>query len=243
MTQVARVETRRRHFELWIEVGVVLLVCVIPWLVDSLASTDRNGSEGYYQFQSYAVTSLFHSVGPIAVVLFIIWRSKEPFARFGLRPFRVLPDVFGAIGIWVVCRISWRLLWIGLWAMLSREHYRDLASQHMNHGYPPPSGTQDYIWLAAMCLAMGAVEELVVRAYLITRFEELIESTVVALLLSTALFACYHGYQGIDGIIGAALFGLIQGIAFCLFRRFAPLALAHALGDFTAILKFRPFGF
>jgi membrane protease YdiL (CAAX protease family) len=73
------------------------------------------------------------------------------------------------------------------------------------------------------------------RAYLIVRFEELFESTSIAVLLSTVLFVAYHGYQGTAGMISVALFGVIQAIVFCLFRRLAPISLAHSINNFIDI--------
>jgi len=78
----------------------------------------------------------------------------------------------------------------------------------------------------------GFAEELVMRGYLIPRFERLLNSTWGSLLLTTVLFATYHCYQGPSGVVNALEFGLIYGSAFCVFRRVWPLALAHAVSNF-----------
>jgi len=88
-----------------------------------------------------------------------------------------------------------------------------------------------------MCVASGFMQELVMRAYLITRLEELFDSTFVGFLFSTVLFVSYHGYQGYDGVIYAALFGVVQAIVYCLFRRLAPIATAHSVYNIIAIGK------
>jgi membrane protease YdiL (CAAX protease family) len=72
------------------------------------------------------------------------------------------------------------------------------------------------------------------RAYLITRLEELVNSTALAVFLSTLLFTFYHGYEGYLAVTIIALHGLILAVAFCLFRRLAPLSLAHAAYNFFA---------
>ena len=79
------------------------------------------------------------------------------------------------------------------------------------------------------------VEELVMRAYLLTRFEQLFRSTAAAILLSAALFAAYHSYQGYVGLVTVALIGLIYGMCFARWRRIWPLILAHAFQDFVSI--------
>lgn len=243
MTQAPSEETRRRHFELWMEVSVVLLVCVVPFLSNSLADIYLTGYPGYYSFERHALTSFVESTANIALVAFIIWRSKEPLIHFGLRQFRLLPDLSIAIGIWVIYRMIYHLVWVVLPVLLSRENYRELVRYHFEHNYASPTGVREYVLLAAISLANGIAEELVIRAYLIPRLEELLDSTALALLLSTVLFTSYHGYQGTASLIGIAILGLVQGTAFCVFRRFAPVALSHALQDFLALGKFRPFGF
>ena len=66
------------------------------------------------------------------------------------------------------------------------------------------------------------------RAYLITRLSTLLGSRIGALVISTALFALYHCYQGPAGVMGAAMTGLIFGTMFLLTRRLWPIALGHA---------------
>jgi membrane protease YdiL (CAAX protease family) len=236
LTQEPELHARRRTTYLWIETGVVLLVCVVPFIARSVA--DVHGlrpSPAPSPFVYHALLSLFENTGQIAVVLFIIWRSDDPFGRFGLRPFKIGRDLFGGIALCSLLRGTYHLLWWALRISLSRNNYFALVHSGIGSLYSSPSGNQEYILLAIMCVFSGFMQELVMRAYLIVRFEELFESTAVALFLSTVLFTSYHGYQGTGGIIGIAIFGLIQGIAFCLFRRLAPISLAHAINNFIAI--------
>ena len=74
------------------------------------------------------------------------------------------------------------------------------------------------------------------RGYLLSRFERLSGSTAKSLLLATCLFAAYHAYQGMYGVMSAFVFGFVVGAAFCLVRRLWPVALAHALYDVLLIV-------
>ena len=67
------------------------------------------------------------------------------------------------------------------------------------------------------------------QAYLIARLQRLLSSTWLAVVVTTALFASYHIYQGTTVMIGTAAFGFVLALAFCWFRRLWPLCLAHAL--------------
>jgi membrane protease YdiL (CAAX protease family) len=230
----ADLKAHRRTTYLWIETGVVLLACVAPWLFNSLLDLKWPTWGSTEPFVRHALYYIFHDSGEIAVVLFIVWRSGDPLSRFGIRPFRFGKDVFGGIAFYAVIRGAYHVQRWAFHTFLSRHSYLALLHTGVGTDVANPSGAPEYVLLGVYCLLSGYAQELVMRAYLITRFEELLESTSLALLLSTVLFACYHGYQGDVGIVGAAIFGLIQGVLFCLFRRLGPLAVAHGLNNFIA---------
>ena len=64
--------------------------------------------------------------------------------------------------------------------------------------YAPPRFATDYLLMVARFSATAFAEELVTRAYLITRLEFLLRSRVTAVVLSAAVFGSYHLYYG-DG--------------------------------------------
>lgn len=64
----------------------------------------------------------------------------------------------------------------------------------------------------------------------------LLGSTVAAVLISTAMFASYHIYQGWEPTIGIFAIGILWAIAFCKLRTIWPLVVAHATADFVAFL-------
>jgi membrane protease YdiL (CAAX protease family) len=223
-----------RNTYIWIETVVVLLVCIVPAIFSSMASIYLLDGTSTQSFAYHALSAIVRSTGRIAVVLFVIWKSKEPPGCFGLKPFRALLDLLGAGGIFIACRLTRRLVWVFVPMVISHAAYMEILRHPFHPNYLPPSGVGEYLLLAIATLAIGMGEELVVRAYLITRFEQLLESTPLALLLTTVIFASYHGYEGTGAVIRIALDGLLYGVAFCLLRRIWPVALAHALFDFYA---------
>src|SRR5207302_51457 len=98
--------------------------------------------------------------------------------------------------------------------------------------YPLPQTAIDYLWMAAKYAANGFAEELVTRAYLITRLERLLKSRLLAVALSALLFASYHVYYGFGGaLIYVMAFGVMYSGLYVLIRRVWPFALAHMLVD------------
>ena len=72
-------------------------------------------------------------------------------------------------------------------------------------------------------------EEVVTRAYLITRLAVLLRSRGEAVLVAAIVFASYHAYQGAFGTAHAFVFGIVYGVAFLATGRLWPLVIGHAL--------------
>jgi hypothetical protein len=233
---------RYRIAYLWIETTVVLLACVLPLIFNSEADVYHlRPGQRPSPFLFHALSSLVQYVGQIALVVFIIWRSNDALSHFGLVPLKIGRDLIFGIVLCAFLRGLYHLLWWSLRYTLSRDNYLWLIHTSPGELYVPPSGVREFCLLALMCLISGFAQELVMRAYLIPRFEELFDSTSLAILFSTMLFIFYHGYQGIQGVIWITLFGVIQAIVFSIFRRVAPISLAHAINNFIALS--RMFGF
>lgn len=239
MTQEGGTASLSRKGYLWIETCLVVLVCVVPPIF--ISEADVLGLGGPAQptaFVYHAWRHLVENTGEIALVLFLIWRSNDSFSKFGFKRYHIGKDLLGGILILVIQWVIPVLTWLILWAALPRQYYHAISHSFSPPGFESPAGTPQYVLLAVYCAASGFAQELVMRAYLIVRFEELVDSTMAAYLLSTVLFVLYHGYQGGRAIIGISEFGLLFGLIFCRFRRLAPLAIAHALSNFLVIGNF-----
>lgn len=198
---------------IWGEVGAVLAVAFVPSLVYAVYPLPPPP----YWFDALELTVL--SGCTVFVTLYLIHRSGEPWGRFGLtRPGRW--DVLLGIGLFLAAEALWlfccsRVSWDG------GPSSGDL--------FPRPRRPADYALMVLKFGAAGFAEELVYRAYLITRLELLLQSRGAAVLLSGALFAACHAYQGAAGVADKMAFGVAYGVAFLLLRRVWPLAIGHAL--------------
>jgi uncharacterized protein len=84
----------------------------------------------------------------------------------------------------------------------------------------------------------GALEEIVVVGYLLTRLRQLGWSNGQALGASGLLRGSYHLYQGLGGFAGNLVMGLIFAWWFQRTRRVLPLVVAHFLLDAFAFLGY-----
>lgn len=84
----------------------------------------------------------------------------------------------------------------------------------------------------------GALEEIVVVGYLLTRLRQMGWSNRRALGASAVLRGGYHLYQGLGGFVGNLVMGLVFAWWFQRTRRVLPLVLAHFLLDVFAFVGF-----
>jgi membrane protease YdiL (CAAX protease family) len=155
----------------------------------------------------------------IYVTLYLIHRSGDGWAAFGItRP--GLLDFGGGFVLLFAAVVLWRVV-----ADLP-DVGRPPASP-----FPRMTGAIDR-WLLAVKYGVSAfAEELVCRAYLVTRLAVLLRSRAEAVFFAAAAFAAYHLYQGLHGVAFAFALGVAYGAAFLVFRRIWPLAIGHALYD------------
>jgi membrane protease YdiL (CAAX protease family) len=80
------------------------------------------------------------------------------------------------------------------------------------------------------------IEELFFRAYLISRLEKILKSTVAAVIISSLLFGLAHiGFFNIAQVINTTMLGLGSAIYFARYRDVKALIIAHFLLDMIGI--------
>src|SRR5580698_10095524 len=146
---------RAQQKNLWIEVGAVVLACVAYPLFVSYEDT-------HYlpQFQRLAISSLLRSAASSAVVLFVIWKSKEPLSRFGLKRLDFRRDIVGGLGLFV-------LMWIlrcgadyMLRTAMGLQEFNEYVKHRAVTDIPPPTVVGEAIFLGAVALLGGFWQEM-----------------------------------------------------------------------------------
>ncbi|MBN2581305.1 MAG: CPBP family intramembrane metalloprotease [Pirellulales bacterium] len=217
----------RSNAQLWFEVIAVLCLSYLPYQISSLIGFFHG-----YARDSFALEELWQIVQACQTtipLLLILALTRESWSRFGIvRPWWFV-DVLAGCLICLTAFAARRLLLLMLPPTLWQ------VSVPLHETVRP--GTAGECVLLVISLAVGAFsEELVMRGYLIPRFERLLGSTGKAILLTSLLFAGYHIYQGLVPVLGHFAVGLVYAVAFCILRRLWPLWAAHLLGNLFCCL-------
>jgi len=213
------VEPRKPQPRRWWEILAVLCVAVLPDVVHAVEVVLLDWPEVSSAAQSIGllIRSLFVSY----VVLFVARAVQMPRADLGLTRPRWSDAAIGG----VLCLIGVGMsMWLG----------------SLVPGRPPseffmdPETPTECVLLVVALAANAFAEELVVRGYLIPRLEDATASLPFAIVASAGLFASYHLYQGLGGMLLIFVTGLIYGVGFVLVRRLWPFVVAHFLWGVAA---------
>jgi len=168
----------------------------------------------------------FENACIIFLVLYLIYRSGEPWRNFGIKRPQLGDFPLGGLLYLAAVLLGW---FLGSFPARSLRPPGDF--------YAPPRLPIEYLLMVARFSATAFAEELITRAYLITRLEFLLRSRLKAVVLSAAVFGSYHLYYGVWGFVDFVVLGLLYGFLYVLIRRIWPFAIGHVILDVIAVLR------
>ena len=204
----------------------VFLFLIVPSLVLSLFVI----RQGQLSFVLAATATIFRDVGLVCLILFFLWRNGEPFTRTGWtwrRPVREL-----IIG--VACFIP---VFFGA-ALVERVLLRAGLSPPAT---PLPSflndkGPAEALLAVLLVTVVAVAEETIFRGYLLLRFLPVLRNTAASVLLSSAIFAVGHGYEGSAGLVTVGVIGAVFALVYLWRGSLVAPIVMHFLQDFLTIV-------
>lgn len=100
-----------------------------------------------------------------------------------------------------------------------------------------PTGVGGYAAAAAASIVTGYFEEGFFRVYLYRRLRDAGTGTAIAVGTTTLLFALCHRYEGLAGMLSAAISGLVLSLVFLRRPSVHPVAWAHGAYNLFAWLS------
>ncbi len=213
---------QRTSVQLWIEVIAVLCLAYVPYMVFAVYGLYEPWSTTL-SFVGNMLNEIVSSLQVMIPLLVIIWLSNDQWSMFGIvRPKWLIDVAIG--GLVFICGMMAYLIAYYSFTPSILESSGSVYSATA----PIPKGIFAHLLCLVFCVLSGFAQELVMRGYLLARLERLLRSTTAAVLVTTALFASYHIYQGIPAVVACAALGFVYAVSFCMTRRIWPLCLAHA---------------
>jgi membrane protease YdiL (CAAX protease family) len=205
------------------EVGVFLLL-IAPQFFLSAITGDRPG----WSFAVAAVAIVLRDLGFVALIFLFLARNGERREDIGWTfkkgpKYIVVGTLIFPVLLYAITFVQVGLRFLGLSLQPHLPSYLQIHS---------PSELPLLLYLSAV---NGVAEEIIFRGYLILRLTALSGRTV-AVLLSSAIFAIEHLYQGTANVLTIGFVGLIYALIYVRTRSLViPIAL-HCLQDLVGIL-------
>jgi membrane protease YdiL (CAAX protease family) len=137
------------------------------------------------------------------------------------------------------------LLAIALSALQARRSaaiQQKMEKAFLQFSFILPLTAAERIWWIFVSLTAGITEEILYRGFLIHYFfaAPFHAALAVAVIVSCVIFGAGHLYQGIAGVISAAILGLIFSAIFLMTGNLLVPMVLHALIDLRILLILRP---
>lgn len=235
----------------YLEIGAVLCIGVIPHLAGAvwgqLEPEALGGSRHSPLSMGYDAVRHLCIIAPVVWIMHMARADGVSMRRFGWTPIHWRLD---AVLVIVVLFADFIAYWLYAAADGLLQVYAPALHQlsqptpaevdASNAVLPRPDSLAGWLLLCASILAAAAAEEIVCRGYLMTRFEDLWNHRAKALVVSSAIFASYHIYQGWFALLGVFLSGMAFGLVFLATRRLLPIIIGHALVNLLITALFSP---
>jgi len=231
-----RAVRRRLTVEIWIVLGLSLgrsaVYAIVSFLESATAdksladqSTTINPSQSPRPWfdLTYQVLTITFALVPVALALYLLSANgRSAMRRIGLDLSRPWRDLGIGAGLAALLGIPG----LGLYAAA-----RALGVNLEVHA----SALDAYWWTVPMLILLALknalLEEVVVVGYLMERLRDLRWRTPMIVAASALLRGTYHLYQGVGGMVGNAVMGLVFAEYYRRKRRVMPLVIAHTIMD------------
>ncbi len=205
---------------------LVFLFLIVPSMLLSLFIVRRANSS----FILLASSAILRDLALVSLIFFFAWRNGEPLARLGWTPGE-----------------GWREAVLGL--VLFAPFFLGAASLGAilrAAGLSSPSkpvqsllgirGGKELLLALLLVVVVAVAEETIFRGYLILRFQAVTGSAAAAVILSTAIFAIGHAYEGSAGVVAVGAMGLIFALVYLWRGSLTAPMVMHFLQDFIGIV-------
>lgn len=201
------------------EILTVTSVAFLSAIAGSIAFLLKGSEAGRFQLSWSHGTAIYHMAMALLVLAMVWYQRGGSLRSLGIRwDYRVLPAAA------LLCFAYWSLeliIYAGARAMLTEAETGEARRASQALGSTPP------VVAALFVVFSAAREELVGRAYLIARLEQLGWKSSSAVVCSAVLLGACHLYQGIPAALGHMPAFILGSAYYVRYRNSVVLVLAH----------------
>jgi len=184
---------------------------------------------GSLSFCLTAVATILRDLGLVSLIVFFLWRNREPIGQVGWTFARAWQDA--ALGA---------VLFVPMFFGAGSLEEMLKASGFSSPATPPrsltPGSPAEFLLAGVLVVVVAIAEEIIFRGYLILRLQAITRSRVAAALLSSIIFSLGHGYEGTSGVITVGLMGLLFALVYLSRKSLMAPIVMHFLQDFIGIV-------
>ncbi|HEX4142810.1 MAG TPA: type II CAAX endopeptidase family protein [Pirellulales bacterium] len=213
-----------REVQTW-EVTVFLFL-IVPSMILSLFVI----RQGQLSFLLAATATILRDLGLVSLILFFLWRNGESVTSIGWTwRFPLREVLIGVLCFIPVCLsaafLEWALLRVGL-----------SASATPLPSFLKAQGLAEAPLALLLVTVVALAEETIFRGYLLLRFQFLLGNVTASVLLSSAIFAVGHGYEGSAGVVTIGMMGAVLALVYLWRGSLVASMVIHFLQDFLGIV-------
>lgn len=208
-----------------VEIAVFLFL-----IVPSLAFSFFVVKQGRVGFTLTAVATVLRDLALVGLVVYFLWRNGESIASIGWRARQISKET--AIGLALFVPVFYFTGWLEM--LLKSAGFSTPATPQPS--YLDPAGRGEIILAFILVVVVAVAEETIFRGYLLLRFEGVGLRPVASVVLSAAIFALGHGYEGPAAVASIGVMGLILAIVYLWRRSLVAPMVMHFLQDFVGLV-------
>ncbi len=215
---------RRRLLELLVFIFLILPSLLLSFAPPLPADSDSVG------FTLGEIIIIFRDLALACLVLFFIWRNREPAASIGWSPRRPLREM--VLGLILYPAMFVVAVWVH---QVARAAGFSTGSTALPT-FLMPRGAGQIVLAVVMVAVVAVTEETIFRGYLILRLTAITGSTGAAVLLSSFIFSLGHGYQGAAGVVTVGAMGLIFALVYVWRKSLLAPIVMHFMQDLIGVV-------
>lgn len=175
---------------------------------------------GFIVVQDFAFTAL---------AVYLVRRAGESFAAIGWVRTGIVREMLLGVALFVPMVVCVALV-------MGILRAAGLAQPIKPPAYLLPRSGVDYVLAVPLLLVVAVAEETIFRGYLLRRFTQVTHSRALAVILTSAMFALGHAYQGPLGMVAVGTIGVVLALVYLKRGSLAAPIVMHFIQDFIGLI-------